>query len=184
MNRIVRARRGFTLVEILIVVIILGILAAIVIPQFTNASQDARKSSLTSQLQTLRSQVSLYALQHRDKYPTDLVAGGTGLTPWDLMTKKTNDDETTTGTPQFGPYLQAAPVNPLNGLSDVVLTNSDFLSGSGNPSSGGAKAGWVFNPNTGKIWATTAAGTTIYDEAKPGSDGNTNSTGTPATSGN
>ena len=47
-------RAGFTLVEILIVVIILGILAAIVIPQFTNASQDARESSLLSQLQTLR----------------------------------------------------------------------------------------------------------------------------------
>src|SRR5689334_18593447 len=37
-----RKPRGFTLVEILIVVIILGILAAIVIPQFTNASNDAR----------------------------------------------------------------------------------------------------------------------------------------------
>ena len=37
---------GFTLVEILIVVIILGILAAIVIPNFTNASTDARRASL------------------------------------------------------------------------------------------------------------------------------------------
>ena len=49
-----RNSKGFTLVEILIVVIILGILAAIVIPQFTNASSDARKNSLTSQLQTVR----------------------------------------------------------------------------------------------------------------------------------
>jgi len=40
---VARTRKScFTLVEILIVVIILGILAAIVIPQFTNASQDAR----------------------------------------------------------------------------------------------------------------------------------------------
>ncbi|MEM9111640.1 MAG: prepilin-type N-terminal cleavage/methylation domain-containing protein, partial [Planctomycetota bacterium] len=49
-------RKGFTLVEILIVVVILGILAAIVIPQFTNASEAAKASSVLSQLQTLRSQ--------------------------------------------------------------------------------------------------------------------------------
>ena len=42
---------AFTLVEILIVVIILGILAAIVIPQFTNASNDARNNSVASTLQ-------------------------------------------------------------------------------------------------------------------------------------
>jgi general secretion pathway protein G len=65
-----RKARGFTLVEILIVVIILGILAAIVIPQFTNASEDARRNSLTSQLQTIRSQVELYKLQHRESWPT------------------------------------------------------------------------------------------------------------------
>ena len=49
-----RNNKGFTLVEILIVVIILGILAAIVIPQFTNASNDARNNSVASTLQTLR----------------------------------------------------------------------------------------------------------------------------------
>ena len=48
-----RANRGFTLVEILIVVVILGILAAIVIPQFTEASTEAKLSSLCSDLQTI-----------------------------------------------------------------------------------------------------------------------------------
>src|SRR3954451_13078256 len=83
-------KTGFTLVEILIVVIILGILAAIVIPQFTNASQDARESSLLSQLQTLRSQIELYKLQHMDKLP-NLVGGGPGnVVNWNPLTTKTD----------------------------------------------------------------------------------------------
>lgn len=60
--------RGFTLIEILIVVVILGILAAIVIPQFSSASQEAGISSVRSQLQTLRSQVELFRVQN-NAYP-------------------------------------------------------------------------------------------------------------------
>ena len=52
MNR----NKGFTLVEILIVVIILGILAAIVVPKFTEASDDAKLSALTTDLKIVRSQ--------------------------------------------------------------------------------------------------------------------------------
>src|SRR3990170_4630767 len=104
------ARKGFTLVEILIVVIILGILAAIVIPQFTNASEDARESALVSQLQTLRSQLELYKLQHRDNYPTDTGASD-GAWNWDLLTQITDEDGAafvagTSTTGPFGPYLQ------------------------------------------------------------------------------
>ena len=63
-----RAKKGFTLVEILIVVIILGILAAIVIPQFTSASAEARISNLVTNLQTVRSQLLLYKTQHNEAY--------------------------------------------------------------------------------------------------------------------
>src|SRR4051812_45990904 len=116
MTAIRRNRKGgFTLVEILIVVIILGILAAIVIPQFTSASQDARKNSLTSQLQTLRSQIELYKLQHLDALPTHL-ATASFATPWDQLTNKTDNAGaigTVAGTHVFGPYLQADPTNPL-----------------------------------------------------------------------
>src|SRR5205085_5557963 len=104
----VNRKTGFTLVEILIVVIILGILAAIVIPQFTNASQDARESALLSQLQTLRSQIELYKLQHFDKLP-DLV------TNWNPMTTKTDANGAASVNPNdFGPYMQSAPTNPIN----------------------------------------------------------------------
>src|SRR5436309_6924039 len=116
-QRLAASRKsGFTLVEILIVVIILGILAAIVIPQFTNASTDARKASLVSQLQTLRSQIQLFKLQHNDILP-DLVAN-----QWNQMMQKTNASGSvdTTASGIYGPYLQSIPVNPLNSNNQVA----------------------------------------------------------------
>src|SRR5687768_3156924 len=109
-------KRGFTLVEILIVVIILGILAAIVIPQFTNASEDARRSSMTSQLQTLRSQIELFKLQHKDQFP-GFPAGGGALDPdefWRHLTTKTDElGVASAAATAFGPYLQNKSVNKL-----------------------------------------------------------------------
>src|SRR6185503_18332404 len=87
-----RNRKGFTLIEILIVVIILGILAAIVIPQFTNASKEAKQSSLVTMVQSLRSQIALFKLQHNDYLPGQLALVGSGGTFdstvfWDQLTQ-------------------------------------------------------------------------------------------------
>jgi len=150
MRRSITVRKGFTLVEILIVVIILGILAAIVIPQFTNASSDARQSSMTSQLQTVRSAIELYKLEHSDGFPTtDGVA--TSAWDWTKLTGKTNPDfaGTTTGTPTKGPYLQQAPVNPLTASSTVNNTNA---------ASPGTSTGFVFDPATGKMYGVDKTG--------------------------
>lgn len=120
-----RMAKGFTLVEILIVVVILGILAAIVIPQFTSASESARASSLTSQLQTIRSQLELYQVQHNGVYPTDLDPANASATPWDQMTGKTKQDGTVDAAAgKFGPYLQQAPTNAFTGGSAVAADNS------------------------------------------------------------
>src|SRR5512132_3426515 len=127
---IVRRTRkgGFTLVEILIVVIILGILAAIVIPQFTSASQDARKNSLVSQLQTLRSQLELYKLQHLDQLPSTLIGSSPAWTQLTVKTDATGATGTTSASP-FGPYLQADPVNPLNASIKVKVVGADVTPG-------------------------------------------------------
>jgi general secretion pathway protein G len=143
-----RSKRGFTLVEILIVVIILGILAAIVIPQFTNASNDARSNSVQSTLQTIRSQVELFKIQHGDTPP---VAAGM----WDIMTGKSNttDTQTAVATGVFGPYLQQAPINPLNGQSAVGAAASTTV-------------GWVYTVSSGQYTIqavnTTGSGLMTY----------------------
>ena len=71
-----RFRRGFTLIEILIVVVILGILAAVIVPQFTNAQSATRATAMRSQLGSLRNQVAAWQLQNGGAVP-----GGPGATP-------------------------------------------------------------------------------------------------------
>jgi general secretion pathway protein G len=147
-------RGGFTLVEILIVVVILGILAAIVIPQFTNASESAKASSLVSQLQTIRSQLELAQVQHAGTYPTlallqaDRDSDGN---TWDVLTTKTEPQDAayTAGDDsgnEVGPYLQQAPLNPFTQSSTVVAAGSPA-----------ADAGWTYDEDTGQIKAVLPA---------------------------
>ena len=154
MVRRTTARKGFTLIEILIVVIILGILAAIVIPQFTSASTEARQGNLKSQLQTLRSQIALYKLQHRDVPPSQVTA-----TFWNQLTQFSDDagnvNAAKTAVFKYGPYYESPVVNPL--------TNSSVVGSA----AGDANTGWAYDATTGKMKAmnSTTAGD-IFDETK------------------
>jgi type II secretion system protein G len=112
------AKRAFTLIEILIVVVILGILAAIVIPQFTSASQDAQNSSVQSQLQTVRGQIELYSIQNPSgAYPT-FPAGAGG---WDDMTGASDAPVGWDNRPRF---LQSAPRNAMRNNATGVLSGT------------------------------------------------------------
>src|SRR5687768_5443434 len=144
-------KHGFTLVEILIVVIILAVLATIVIPLFANSTNDARKAALVDQLHQVRVQVQLYTLQHDDTRPTlaDL--------DWDDLILVTQDASGN----NRGPYMQRIPKNPLNSFTRVAVVAADPAFG--DPVAG-VDIGWVYNFNTGTFWATNTAGDMIFNE--------------------
>ena len=141
-----QARKAFTLIEILIVVVILGILAAIVIPQFTDASEQANDASVKSQLQTLRSQIELFRIQDPVNYNLwDPIVAAAGA-KWDPLIA--------------ADYLQGEPRNPITGSSSVAAA----------PAAGG---GWVWRDKDGagpsllfNIYGVNALGTE-FDEVNP-----------------
>ena len=138
-----RKNKGFTLVEILIVVVILGILAAIVIPQFTDASTQSKLSSCLSTLKSMRSQIELYKIQHNDNPP----ALATFADQMELYSDVDGVTAAVKGTPVsqggngiiYGPYVQDVSDNPWND-SDIVAAAD------------GAGVGWVYDEVEGDLW--------------------------------
>ena len=143
-------RKGFTLVELLIVVVILGILAGIVIAGFSNTSTEAKENMLKENLRVIRTQIGVYRAQHIDVSPG--YAGGdvTGVpTEMDFlaqMTEKTDQyGDTATVDVAFGPYMRAWPVNPITKKSAVLILGNDEEV----PDTvAEGDYGWLFKPDT------------------------------------
>src|SRR5688500_4776032 len=104
-----RKPHAFTLVEILIVVVILGIIATIVIGIFNNTVDDARAKALKDNLRNMRNQIQLYNAEH-GTYPT--------LAHFEHQMVLYSDDlgntsNTRSAVYRFGPYIVAMPRLPV-----------------------------------------------------------------------
>lgn len=135
--------KGFTLVEILIVVVILGILAAIVVPQFTNAANEARGGNVATQESTMTSQIELWAARNNGAYP-DLG----GAVSWDDLVSEG--------------YFKAIPVNPfasgsiadrssIASFGDATTTAEDIATAAA--AADPAAGAWLYNQANGLIRA-------------------------------
>jgi prepilin-type N-terminal cleavage/methylation domain-containing protein len=137
-------RTGFTLIEVLIVVVIMAVLAATIIPQFSASTEDAENNTLSFNLHTLRSQIELYKLHHTGAVPA--------ITAGDLpQLYQATNAAGVTGAPgpafPFGPYiLNEVPTNPLT-KSKTVTASAAW------PPVASTGGGWLYNETTGQICA-------------------------------
>ncbi len=134
--------------EILMAVAILGILAAIAVPQIQDYIQQATEAAAKDSLRILRNAIDLYAAQHNDVAP-GYPGGDTTLAPsrmwfvWQLTRSSNEAGQTAavgTAGYNFGPYFKGFPKNPFNDSIDItiVLDNGDM------PAEATGDTGWIY----------------------------------------
>jgi type II secretory pathway pseudopilin PulG len=158
-----------------IVVVIIGVVAAIAVPRLASGARGADESALIGSLSAMRRAIDIYSAEHQGDFPGKKNDGGSGgpnsaAAFLSQMTTYSNADGKVAAARDaehpFGPYLRSMPGVPVGankGSTTVVIdtANSPPLVVPG-------PAGWVYNPRTGEIIANcddaNADGTRAYDE--------------------
>jgi Tfp pilus assembly protein PilE len=133
--------KGIAFIELVIVMIVLTLFSSFIVPQIGQAAQESRISGMCRTLQDVRSYITIYKAQHKQKLP------GQGDCNWENAMCGITDENgnklinVSSDIMQLGPYMKKVPVNPYNGLSTI-----DF---DGVP--GDNSHGWHFDTKTGQF---------------------------------
>jgi prepilin-type N-terminal cleavage/methylation domain-containing protein len=127
-------KSGFTLIELVIIIVVLGILAAIAIPKYQDITSDAQEAAARGALGGLRSAVTIYYANQAVK---------TGTATWPAI-----DSLATLGVVME----MEIPKNPY--CPDANAPDS-FVTGVTKGTTVGTRGGWAYNATTGELWPNT-----------------------------
>lgn len=151
---------SFTLVEVLIVVVLLGIISMIVAPQFTRATNNAREAALVNNLILARKQIELYKVQHGERAPHLNESGAIDVANFaDRLTGRTDPSGKLNAAGSCGPYLTDWPSNPF--VDEAVADTIKFHPNPMPPRTG--LTGWYYSLNAAMLYANSTKGVKSFD---------------------
>ncbi|QYK48414.1 MAG: prepilin-type N-terminal cleavage/methylation domain-containing protein [Phycisphaeraceae bacterium] len=151
-SRTITATRGFSMIELVIVIAIIGIIAGIAVPRMSRATDTARQNTLVGSLARIQSAIDRYTAEHGGLSPGHDPGGsvvGSDATFVARLLERSGDDGTVAPGGLFGPYLRSMPKNPYNGMRTVRV---------GGAAAGANTHGWHYNPATQTIHSDHLAG--------------------------
>lgn len=135
-----RVRRAFSLIEVVIVVVIVGIVASIAIPRMSSAAARAKVNSLRADLAALNRATEFYMAEHGGLHPAQDQSGAVVADGDKLAVRLIDRTDCSGGSGSvYGPYLLRMPVNPFNGLATVRVDGAP---------AGAGTHGWRFDSTT------------------------------------
>lgn len=125
-----RHANAFTFIEVMIVVVTLSILAVLVVPQLASATEEATRTSIRAQLQTIDKHVQSYLIAHDGELPTthatNPMGDGNANSGWGVLVSED--------------YLKESPTNAYSG--SVVVSEGTFTDARDAPKT--TPLGWHF----------------------------------------